>query len=91
MNKRYVGSINVEDYLVHTLWAFRLTFDHRDINAGVITYHNGYERKSLAAVVMKTSKGEKVSYRDKNNFNCQRSNLFIRGTTDWMQTTMVMA
>jgi hypothetical protein len=79
MNKdNYEGTVNVDDYFRLSLWAHRLVYDHKIIGAGVITYDNGYEHKSLAAAIMQTPKGKKVSYLDKNSFNCRKENLIVK-------------
>lgn len=75
---KYLATVNVDDYFRLSLWAHRLTLDHACIGRGVISYDNGYEHKSLAAAIMQTSKGEKVSYADKNHLNCCRENLVVK-------------
>lgn len=74
---RYVCKVNVNDYFRLSLWAHRLTLDHANPFIGVVAYDNGYEHKSLAAAIMQTTKGQKVSYKDKNHLNCCRENLVI--------------
>ena len=79
LNKRkYLARMNTEDYLKNSLWATLMTYDHLGPH-GVVAYHNGWEHKSVAAVVMSTSKGQKVGYADTNRFNLCRENLVVRG------------
>lgn len=77
-NNTYVGKVNLDDYFKLSLWAHRLTFDHADINKGVIAYDNGYEHKSLAAAVKQTSKLEKVTYLNACRLDCTKENLVIK-------------
>lgn len=75
-----VGQVDVADYFRLSLWAHRLTFDHADLSSGVVAYDNGYEHKSLAAAIMQTQRGQKVTYVNKNNrCNCRRDNLVVKG------------
>lgn len=78
-SKRYLASMNTEDYLKNSLWASLMTYDHVGPH-GVVSYHNGWEHKSVAAAVMGTSKGQRVGYADTNRFNLCRENLVVRGT-----------
>jgi len=74
---KHVGIVDVYDYLRLSLWAHKMTFDHADINKGVISYNNGYEHKSLAAAIMNTSKNKKVCYNNFNRCDCRRNNLRV--------------
>jgi hypothetical protein len=78
LNRGRIGFVNISDYFRLSLWAHRLTYDHAQLGRGVISYDNGYEHKSLAAAIMQTIKGKKVTYQDKNSLNCCRDNLVIK-------------
>jgi hypothetical protein len=78
LNKdKYIGKVNIDDYFRLSLWAHRLTYDHALLGKGVIAYDNGYEHKSLAAAIMQTKKGEKVTYLD-SSLNCCKDNLLVK-------------
>jgi hypothetical protein len=44
--EKHEAKVNIEDYFRLSLWAHRLTMDHRLLSRGVIAYDNGYEHKS---------------------------------------------
>ena len=75
---RYLAKVNLDDYFRLSLWAHRLVLDHACIGRGVLSYDNGYEHKSLAAAIMQTTKGLKVSYADRNHLNCCKENLVVK-------------
>jgi hypothetical protein len=78
MNKnKWIGSVDVDVYFRLSLWAHRLTFDHKDPLLGVVAYDNGYEHKSLAAAIMQTTKGQRVSYLNGSHFDCRVANLVV--------------
>lgn len=74
-NNKFTGKVDLVDYCRLTLWAHRLTFDHADVNRGVIAYDNGYEHKSLGAMILMTNKGQNVRYNNLDKLDCRRSNL----------------
>ena len=74
--------IDTEDYFKYALWANPLHMDHSDIRRGVIAVENGYTHKSVAALVMQTKPGQRVSYRDGMRRNLRKSNLYIIGETE---------
>lgn len=71
--------IDTEDYFKYALWANPLHMDHSDIRRGVIAVENGYTHKSVAALIMQTKSGQRVSYRDGMRRNLRKSNLYIIG------------
>ena len=75
---KHEAKVNIEDYFRLSLWAHRLTMDHRLISRGVIAYDNGYEHKSLGAAIMQTTKGQRVSYANKDHLDCRKSNLVVK-------------
>lgn len=79
MNRNLVCFIDIEDYLKWSLWAHRVTFSHLDINVGAVAYDNGYEHRSIPALIMQTKPGQKVSYRNSNHCDVRKENLYIRG------------
>lgn len=79
MNRNRVCVIDIEDYFKWSLWAHRVTFSHLDTNVGVVAYDNGYEHRSLPALIMQTNPGQKVGYVDGNHCNIRKENLFIKG------------
>lgn len=74
---KFTGLVNVDDYFRLSLWAHRLTYDHAILGKGVIAYDNGYEHKSLAAAIMQTTKGEKVTYIG-SSLDCCKENLMVK-------------
>lgn len=79
LNKdRYNGNVSIADYFRLSLWAHRLTYDHALLGRGVIAYDNGYEHKSLAAAIMQTRKGQKVTYKNRDSLNCLKENLVVK-------------
>ena len=89
MNKhKYLAQVNVDDYFRLSLWAHRLTLDHSLPRRGVISYDNGYEHKSLAAAIMQTTKGQKVTYNNKDNLDCRRENLVIKDNNFIIRATI---
>lgn len=82
VNGYYLTHIDTEDYLNHSLWANTMTMEHADIRKGVIAIDTGYTHKSVAALIMGTTKGQKVGYRDGNHLNLRKSNLYIKGQVD---------
>ena len=81
--EKFIGKVDLEDYFALSLWAHKLTFDHLDLNLGVVAYNNGYEHKSLPAAVMKTTKGQRVSYKTNNRFDCTKNNLIVEDTKEF--------
>lgn len=79
MNRHLVCSIDVEDYFRWSLWAHRVTFSHLDVNVGGVTYDNGYEHRSIPALIMQTKPGQRVSYRNNNHCDIRKENLYIMG------------
>ena len=79
MNRNLVGFINVEDYFKWSLWAHRVTFSHRDTNVGGVAYDNGYEHRSIPALIMQTKPGQRVSYHNNNHCDIRKENLYIIG------------
>jgi hypothetical protein len=45
----------------------------------VVAVENGYTHKSVAALIMQTKPGQRVSYRDNQRRNLRKSNLYIIG------------
>lgn len=79
LNKnKHEGKVSIADYFRLSLWAHRLTYDHALIGRGVIAYDNGYEHKSLAAAIMQTVKGQKVTYKNHDSLNCLKENLLVK-------------
>lgn len=81
-NHKYIVTIDTEEYFNHALWANRLDMEHANIRKGVIAVDTGYTHKSVPALIMRTNKGQRVSYRDGNRFNLRKSNLYIIGQSD---------
>lgn len=79
MNRNLVCFIDVEDYFKWSLWAHRVTFSHRDTNVGGVTYDNGYEHRSIPALIRQTKPGQRVSYHNNNHCDIRRENLYIIG------------
>jgi hypothetical protein len=79
VNGKHLTYLDTEDYFKYALWANPLVMDHEDIRSGVVAVDNGYTHKSVAALIMQTKPGQKVSYIDNNRFNLRKSNLYIRG------------
>ena len=77
VNKKYLVTLDTEEYFAHSLWAHRLNMDHADIRTGVIAFDTGFAHKSVPALIMGTTKGQRVWYRDRNKFNLCKENLFI--------------
>jgi hypothetical protein len=82
VNDDLLVAIDTEDYFKYALWANPLHMDHGDIRRGVIAVENGYTHKSVAALVMQTKPGQRVSYRDGKRRNLRKSNLYVIGTLD---------
>ena len=79
VNDGLIVTIDTEDYFKYALWANPLHMDHSDIRRGVIAVEKGYTHKSVAALIMQTKPGQRVSYRDGNRRNLKKSNLYIIG------------
>lgn len=79
INNKYLTTIDTEDYFKYALWANQMRIEHADIRQGVVSIDTGFTHKSVPALIMQTSKGQKVSYKDGNRFNLRKSNLYIRG------------
>jgi hypothetical protein len=75
---KYEVVVDIDDYFRLSLWAHRLTLDHKLIRRGVVAYDNGYEHKSLPAAIKQTTKGYRVTYVDKNHLNCRKENLTVK-------------
>lgn len=84
VNGKHAAFVNVSDYIRLSLWAHRLTMDHKILSKGVISYDNGYEHKSLAAAIMRTSKGERVNYKNKDHLDCRKENLVVKENLFWL-------
>lgn len=82
VNEGLIVTFDTEDYFKYALWANPLHMDHSDIRRGVIAVENGYTHKSVAALIMQTERGQRVSYRDGNRRNLKKSNLYIVGDTE---------
>ena len=82
INKKYLTTIDTEDYFKYAFWANQLRIEHADIRRGVVSIDTGFTHKSVAALIMQTSKGQKVRYKDGNRFNLRKSNLYIVGETN---------
>ena len=79
LNDKYLATIDTEDYFNNSLWANNMRIEHADIRKGVVSMDTGFTHKSVPALIMQTTKGQKVSYRDGNRFNLRKSNLYIVG------------
>ena len=79
LNRNIICSVNAEDYFRYSLWAHRICFSHADANVGVVAYDNGYDHRSLPALIMQTEPGQKVGYRNGNHCDICRENLYIKG------------
>ena len=78
MNRNRVCLINIDDYFRLSLWAHRVTFSHLDTNVGVVAYDNGYEHRSIPALIMQTYPGQKVGYYNDNHCDIRRDNLYVK-------------
>jgi hypothetical protein len=79
INKKYLTAIDTEDYFKYALWANQLRIEHADIRRGVVSIDTGFTHKSVPALIMQTTKGQKVRYKDGNRFNLRKSNLYVVG------------
>ena len=79
LNGKYLTAIDTEDYFKYSLWANQLRIEHADIRRGVVSIDTGFTHKSVPALIMQTTKGQKVSYLDNNRFNLRKNNLYIIG------------
>lgn len=79
VNDGLLVTIDTEEYFKYALWANPLHMDHSDIRRGVVAVENGYTHKSVAALIMQTKPGQRVSYRDNQRRNLRKSNLYIIG------------
>ena len=73
-----IVKMNRADYFDEFVWATRQTLDH-PYPRGIVAYDNGTRHKSLPAKIMKTVRGQRVTYRDGDHLNLTRSNLMIAG------------
>ena len=81
-SNKYLVTIDTEDYFNLALWANRLDMGHADIRKGVVSVDTGFTHKSVPALIMQTSQGQKVGYRDGNRFNLRKNNLYIKGSAE---------
>jgi hypothetical protein len=79
INGKYLTTIDTEDYLNYSLRSNRMWMEHADIRKGVVAVDTGYTHKSVPALIMGTTRGQRVGYRDGNHFNLRKSNLYIKG------------
>lgn len=73
-----IVKMNRADYFDESVWANRQTLDH-PYPRGIVAYDNGTRHKSLPAKLMKTIRGQRVTYRDGDHLNLTRGNLIIAG------------
>ena len=76
--KPLIVKMNRADYFDEFVWANRQTLDH-PYPKGIVAYDNGTRHKSLPAKIMKTVRGQRVTYKDGNHLNLTRSNLKVIG------------
>jgi len=80
MPKPLVVRMNCEDYFDESVWATRQTLDH-PYPRGVVAYDTGSKHKSLPAKIMRTVRGQRVTYKDGDHLNLCRSNLRVVGAS----------
>ncbi len=79
VNDDLMVTVDTEDYFKYALWANPMHMDHADIRKGVVAVENGYSHRSVAALIMQTKPGQRVSYRDGKRRNLRKSNLYVIG------------
>lgn len=79
VNRDLVVSMDIDEYFKWSLWAHKAHFSHGNTDVGTVAYDNGYEHRSVAALVMQTTKGQRVGYKNGNHCDVRRENLFIYG------------
>jgi hypothetical protein len=82
VSRKFMTTIDADDYFENSFWAHTLEMGHADIRKGVVAFDNGFTHKSAAAQILHTEEGQKVGYRDGNKFNLRKSNLYIKGKED---------
>ena len=80
LTKPLIVKMDRADYFDEYVWATRQSLDH-PYPRGIVASNASYHHKSLPAKIMRTARGQRVTYKDRDHLNLCRSNLRVVGAS----------